>query len=135
MRSLESDNFTIVDNSISSSSLINWCDIVMLTSSSILLECIAKKKPILYMKYLHCNSISIEKFPSLIYKAETRDDVLNTLEVFISNPKYSKINSKELDEYLKDYILNDDFYENSEIYLNFFQRLFDSISVKERKNG
>jgi len=125
MRHLESDKFIIVDNNTSSSALVDWCDIVMFTSSSILLECLVQKKKILYMRYLHCNSINLEKFKSLFYDINTRDDVLITIEQIIKKSYESKMDNDELKEYLFDYILNNNFKENQEKYLDLFERLHD----------
>lgn len=133
LRELQSDNFIIVDNSISSSSLINWCNIVMVSSSSILVECIAKRKAIMYMKYLHCNSINLEKYNSLIYEINTRDDVLQTLDIFISDLSYSKLDINELQAYLYDYVLDNNFDENAKKYLDFFQNIFDKKGVNAKK--
>jgi len=127
MRSLESENFKIVDNSISSSSLIIWSDIVMISSSSILIECVTQRKPIIYMKYLHCNSINIEKYKSLIYEVNTRDDLLNTVQLFLKDRNYSKIDNKEYNTYLYDYILNNDYVENSAKYSTLFKNIFKKL--------
>jgi len=118
---LQSNNFQVVANDVSSSSLIDWSNVVMTISSGIVMEAIIKRKTIFYMKYLHCNQIEPEKTRSIIYKIETRDQLIDLLNLYIENKNQNYIDEHEVKEFLKDYIGNDDYEENCMMYLKLFQ--------------
>lgn len=116
-------NFEVVDNHITSSSLIDWADIVMTIGSGIIIESIIKNKITFYMKYLHCNKIELENTKKIIHQIETRDELLSLIDKYKNNTDYKYIDLKERQELLKDYIGNDNFEENCEMYLKLFKGL------------
>jgi hypothetical protein len=117
------DNFEVIDNSISSSALIDWSDIVITIGSGIILEAIIKNKIIFYIKYLHCNSIELENTKKLIHQIATRDELVILLEKYKANLNNDYIDLDERKAFLKDYICNDNFNENKQKYLDLFESI------------
>jgi len=120
---INQNNFKVVDNSITSSKLIEWSDIVMTIGSGIIIEAIIRNKISFYLKYLHCNKIELEETKNIIHQIETRDELLSLINKYKTNLNNNYIDQNEKRLFLKDYILNDDFEENEELYLELFRSL------------
>ncbi len=120
---IKESNFKVVANETNSSQLINWSDIVINIGSGIIMEAIIKNKIIFYMKYLHCNSIVVEDTLGVVHKITTRDELLILKDKYKNNKVGNSINLQIRKEFLKDFILNDDFKENQQIYLDFFSKV------------
>ena len=116
---VKKENLIIADNKVKSSFLVDWADIVMTIGSGIIIEAIIKRKIIFYIKYLHCNSIVVEDTKNIIHKITTRDELLILIDKYKTN-QIEKLDENERTEFLKDYILNDNFEENKQKYLNLF---------------
>ena len=114
-------NICIVGNKIPSSVLINISDIVLTISSGMFVEAIIQGKVLIYLKYLHCNSIVLDDInyfddSDYISIVNTRDELLNLLNRYSSKlPNVLKTSNRML--FLKDYILDDDFDFNSKQYI------------------
>ncbi len=120
---IKDENFQVVSNEITSSSLIEWSDIVVNNGSGIIMEAIIRRKPVFYMKYLHCNSILIEKTKNIMHQIHTRDELLKLIELYKINKNQDFIDESEVKDFLKGFIGNDNYDENQNIYLNFFKNL------------
>lgn len=82
---LESGNLWIDhENEIPSSSLINWSDLVLFTASSVVLECLRKDKPVLFLRKAIYNKVLYEKYIQS-WDIECRDDLRAWLCKFIEN--------------------------------------------------
>jgi hypothetical protein len=84
-------------------------------------EAIIQGKVLIYLKYLHCNSIVLDDInyfddSDYISIVNTRDELLNLLNRYSSKlPNVLKTSNRML--FLKDYILDDDFDFNSKQYI------------------
>ena len=68
----------IVNSSIDSPSLVNWADVVINVASSIAIEALIQKRPIIYPFYLHRNK-TIFDTPELVNLASGCEEVLSLL--------------------------------------------------------
>ena len=82
--SLIKKNNVEFDICTSSTSLINWSDIVINFGSSIGIEAIDKNKPTIYPKYLHSNK-SIHDEINVTHNASKEEEVIQTISDFKSN--------------------------------------------------
>ena len=118
------ENVIIVDNKISSSYLIYHSDIVLIVSSGIFVEALIQGKVLFYLKYLHCNSIVLDVDNNFndedhVHIVNTRDELLNLINKY-STETVNSVKTTKRSKFLEDYILNDDFEENTKYYLNLF---------------
>jgi len=118
------ENVIIVDNKISSSYLIYHSDIVLIISSGIFVEALIQGKVLFYLKYLHCNSIVLDVDNDFndedhVHTVNTRDELLNLINKY-STETVNFVKTTKRSKFLEDYILNDDFEENTKYYLNLF---------------
>lgn len=67
------------DTSSSSTSLIDWSDLIINFGSSIGIEAIDKDKPVIYPKYLHSNK-SIHDYINVTYNASNSGEVIEIIE-------------------------------------------------------
>jgi hypothetical protein len=79
---------------ISSVELCEWADVVLVIASSIIIEALIKRKPVLYLKYLHGNSVEYEKFGACwtIHDENELKDALLSLKNRKRNVPYVKEN-------------------------------------------
>ena len=99
-------------NEYNSSELINWADIIVAHSSSVLIEAIIKNKKILFLNFLY----NLEKIKKSNYIFENQNVVenINSKEDLINRIQNLKINET--------YIMNDEKYQKSKNF--FLQKIF-----------
>jgi len=99
-------------NEYNSSELINWADIIVAHSSSVLIEAIIKNKKILFLNFLY----NLEKIKKSNYIFENQNVVenINSKEDLINRIQNLKINET--------YITNDEKYQKSKNF--FLQKIF-----------
>ena len=84
-------------------------------------EAIIQGKVLIYLKYLHCNSIVLDdidyfdKFDH-IFTVNTRDELIKLINRY-SSKLPTKIKTRNRKQFLQDYILDDDFDFNSKQYI------------------
>ena len=100
--SLEKSKNVIVNSSVDSPSLVRWSDVVINIASSIALEALIQKKPIIYPFYLHRNK-TIFDTPELVNLASGSEEVLSLL---INQYKGKKLFLPNKD-FLKQFLINE----------------------------
>ena len=100
--SLERSKNVIVNSSIDSPSLVNWADVVINIASSIAIEALIQKRPIIYPFYLHRNK-TIFDTPELVNLASGCEEVLSLL---INHYKGKKLFLPNKD-FLKQFFINE----------------------------
>jgi len=117
----EYNNIIVVGKKVPSSTLINISDIVLTISSGMFVEAIIQGKVLIYIKYLHCNSIVLDDINYFdefdhISIVNTRDELLKLINGYTSTLP-TNIRTINRIQFLKDYILDDDFDFNSKKYI------------------
>ena len=100
--SLERSKNVIVNSSVDSPSLVRWSDVVINIASSIALEALIQKKPIIYPFYLHRNK-TIFDTPELVNLASGSEEVLSLL---INHYKGKKLFLPNKD-FLRQFLINE----------------------------
>lgn len=115
-------------NSLPSSFLITWADIVVCSVSSICLEVLAQKKTLIYPKFIAPDELATyEKYESCL-KVDNKKELLDAVE------KYSNVTVKDTDynQNIDNLFLDVVYNKNSELnvlenYKNFFQDISSSL--------
>jgi hypothetical protein len=123
------ENLELIGHEISSSSLIEWADVVISIGSGIAMEAIIRRKPLLYAKYLHANSTVFDACEAVAMVADTRDDVHRWID-YVKNGDYNILDTQYI-KFLSDYIANDDYAENQGAYKNFLLRCLTQESMAD----
>jgi hypothetical protein len=69
----------------SSVELCLWADVILVIASSIVIEALANKKPALYLKYLHENTVEYEEFKSC-WTLNSEEELKKALNSLHTNP-------------------------------------------------
>jgi len=79
----------------SSVELCEWADVMLVIGSSILIETLVQRKPVLYLKYLHENTTEYEELGACwtIHNEIELHDALLSLQANKENVPYTKENS------------------------------------------
>jgi hypothetical protein len=88
---------------ISSVELCLWADVVLVIASSIIIEALVNKKPAVYIKYLHENTVEYEEFKSCwtINSEAELVEALSSLRANLSSVQYSE---KDVERWLSEII-------------------------------
>jgi hypothetical protein len=75
---------------VSSVELCEWADVMLVIGSSILIETLVQRKPVLYLKYLHENTTEYEELGACwtIHDESELKDALMTLQADMDNIPY-----------------------------------------------
>jgi len=84
---------------IESFHLVQWADVVVGTSSSILLEVLCQKKILLYPKYLNNHIMAFEKM-NACWQVNSLPELLKALSKIRSNPQYHPYSDANVDRLL-----------------------------------
>jgi hypothetical protein len=88
---------------LSSVELCEWADVIMVIASSIIIEALKQRKPALYLKYLHENTMEYEEFKAcwIINSEEELIDALATLQ---NNPGTVPYKEDDVNRWLSEII-------------------------------
>lgn len=110
-----------IDDDYNSSTLIDWCDIILDLGTSTCWEAIKKNKPVLNMHYLQGNYTTIGHYmPSSIIKS--RDDIIENLRKFYKNKNKKFYTKQQKNKFIKEIINSNN--KTLENYCNFLEGLF-----------
>jgi hypothetical protein len=117
---IKESNITVVGNEISSTKLINWCDVGIVWGSSIGIQLVIDNKPLVYPKYAHKLETIYDK-----YLPETICDNTPTLISRLQKINSSKSNyyiSENKERFIREIVYGGDVNGNvSKRYTNFFE--------------
>ncbi len=88
---------------ISSVELCEWADVVMVIASSIILEAIAQKKPVLYLKYLHANETIYEEY-NACWTINTEDELIDALQILKTDPHKRNYTQESEEKFMSDIV-------------------------------
>ena len=123
--SLERSKNVIVNSSIDSPSLVRWSDVVINVASSIAIEALIQKRPIIYPFYLHKNK-TIFDTPELVNLASGCEEVLSLL---INHYKGKKLFLPNKD-FLNQFLINEVYggYESNDVLKTYFDHIVNCES-------
>ena len=88
---------------ISSVELCLWADIIIVIASSIIIEALVNKKPALYLKYLHENTVEYEEFKSC-WTLNSEMELQNALSSLGANPSAVPYTEEDVNQWLAEII-------------------------------
>ena len=101
MRFLEAlpDNFFLASEKIHSPQLIDWSDVVLFTTTSVIFDALIRDKPIFYLKCAHSNTNMSEDFFNS-WEIHCRDDIRDKLWSLLADKKYRTYSKADAELYM-----------------------------------
>jgi len=87
----------------SSVELCLWADVILVIASSIVIEALANKKPALYLKYLHENTVEYEEFKSC-WTLNSEEELKKALNSLHTNPGAVPYTEEDVNRWLAEII-------------------------------
>lgn len=110
---------------LSSVELCEWADVILVIASSIIIEALKQRKPALYLKYLHENTMEYEEFKAcwIINSDEELNSALSSLR---DNPSDVPYNEENVNRWLSEIIFGG---QEKRDALNDYQKFIVSCSM------
>jgi len=97
-------NMPLADvDDISSVELCLWADVILVIASSIIIEALVNKKPALYLKYLHENTVEYEEFKSC-WTLNSEEELIKALSYLRANPSAVRYTEEDVNRWLAEII-------------------------------
>jgi len=108
--------------------LIEWADIVLIIGSSVITEALMQNKPVLYLKYLHANTMLFEEFGACwtIHNESELEQALHSLQEKKMEVPYS---AEDVNRYLSEVVYGG---ENTKDVLRDYVRFIVNCKVNQR---
>jgi hypothetical protein len=88
---------------ISSVELCEWAEVILVIGSSILIESLEQRKPVLYLKYLHENITQYEEYEAC-WTINDENELVKALSTLRRNPKKMPYTEENVDKFLAEII-------------------------------
>ena len=88
---------------LSSVELCEWADVILVIASSIIIEALKQRKPALYLKYLHENTMEYEEFKAC-WIINSDEELKNALSSLHNNPSAVPYNEEDVNRWLSEII-------------------------------
>jgi len=88
---------------LSSVELCEWADVILVIASSIIIEALKQRKPALYLKYLHENTMEYEKFKAC-WIINSDEELNNALAALCDNLSTVPYNEEDVNRWLSEII-------------------------------
>ena len=97
------DNVFLVGNDIHSPQLIDWSNLILFTSTSVIFDAIKRDRPILYMKNTQANKLLSEDYFSS-WEIHCRDELRDNIWSLIEDRNYRTYSLKDAQDYCRNTI-------------------------------
>jgi len=87
-----------------SARLIQWADVVVMSISSIVLEALWQKKPLIYLKYLAPHDNCVFEMYGACWPVNSQTDLINALKKLSENPEYRPYRQEDVDKLFEDVV-------------------------------
>jgi hypothetical protein len=97
-------NQVIVGSEYPSARLIQWADVVVMSISSIALEVLWQKKPLIYMKYLAPDDVCVFEQYGACWSVNSEEELIGALKMIRENPDFKPYDPKCVDDLFRDVV-------------------------------
>ncbi len=120
-----------IDTKTHSSTLIEWADVVMLTTSSIVIEIMLKGKLFIYPKFYHENVMFFEDYDCCC-EVKSQQELISLLKRLKTDPAYMPYNEDNVKKFIEYIVYGGD--DNMDVLENYTKNILSAANIYDNES-